>query len=74
MWLRAVVRSSKGRDKLVGATWSNRNFPDLLMELRNVKLEVGEASFPSPYYLVTYSSCFENAVERDPRGYRELKP
>jgi hypothetical protein len=31
MWLRAVVRSSKGWDKLVGVTWSNRNFPDLLM-------------------------------------------
>jgi len=34
MWLRAVVRSSKGWDKFIGATWSNRNFPDLLMKFR----------------------------------------
>jgi len=33
MWLRAVVRSSKGWDKFIGATWSNRNFPDLLMPI-----------------------------------------
>ena len=33
MQLRAVVRPSKGWEKSGGATWPNRNFPDLLMAL-----------------------------------------
>jgi hypothetical protein len=82
MLLRAVVRPSKGWDKLVGATWSNRNFPDLLMDGGRRKGELEQEEFVGMAMEILVSNCIISLVKdkcgtrlsSDSYRFRNFKP
>ena len=61
--LYVVVRLSKGWDELVGATWPNRNFPDLLMSWEYAGFYPPE--FEGAFYLCPGPSCAFEGEEND---------